>query len=77
MSENHGINTYIKLPVGQYTLGGCLHLGMSVKPKWLHRQCMRTFFGIVWTDGIHPDAVQALAAQVQPPTLRPSGVNLQ
>ena len=75
MQEPHLLS--IRLPVGQYTIGGVLHLGLPKRPKWLHRQCMRIFFGIVWTDGVHPDALQALVASQVQQAVRPPGVPLQ
>ena len=40
--------------VGGYRLGNLTHnyiqFDMTYKPKWLHRQMMRIFFGWYWVD---------------------------
>jgi len=39
-------------PVGGYRFGHaptyCTQINLNYKPKWLHRQCMRIFFGMYW-----------------------------
>ena len=42
--------------VGGYRFGkrveNYIQFNLMYKPKWLHRQCMRIFFGMYWHDGI-------------------------
>mgnify|MGYP003331247848 FL=1 len=42
--------------VGGYRFGNeknyYIQFNLNHKPKWLHRQCMRIFFGMYWYDGI-------------------------
>ena len=47
--ENNGI----KIPnaVGGYKLGNTI-LGLTYKPKWIHRKMMSIFFGVKWVDEI-------------------------
>ena len=40
------------LPVGGYRFGTAstyyTQMNLYYKPKWLHRQCMKMFFGLYW-----------------------------
>lgn len=46
-------NNEIKIPtkVGGYKLGNTA-LGLTYKPKWIHRKMMSIFFGVKWVDDI-------------------------
>ena len=45
--NNNGIKTPSK--VGGYKLGNTT-LGLTYKPKWIHRKMMSIFFGVKWVD---------------------------
>ena len=41
-------------PIGGYRFGNTSNyytqINLNYKPKWLHRQCMKIFFGMYWFD---------------------------
>ena len=47
-------NNEIKIPnaVGGYKLGNTT-LGLTYKPKWIHRKMMSIFFGLKWVDELN------------------------
>lgn len=47
-------NNGIKIPnaVGGYKLGNTT-LGLTYKPKWIHRKMMSIFFGLKWVDELN------------------------
>ena len=56
-AEKQGELKIAKTPppsVGGYRFGNAsthyTQMNLNYKPKWLHRQCMKMFFGLYWFD---------------------------
>ena len=54
LKQNKMNNNGIKIPnaVGGYKLGTTT-LGLTYKPKWIHRKMMSIFFGLKWVDKLN------------------------